>query len=54
MSAFSALVLAVALTYAVGDFYRPYLPKAAALGLDLLVCFALFRASHTYLKHLKD
>lgn len=54
MSAFSALVLAVALTYAIGDIYRPYLPKAAALGLDLLVCLAIFRAAHAYLKHLKD
>lgn len=53
MTAFPALVLAVALTYAFGDVYRPVLPKVVAYTLDLVVCLLVFRVANSYLKKLK-
>lgn len=53
MTAFPALVLAVALTYAVGDLYRPYVPAFFAYLLDLIIGVVIFRFTNSYLKRLK-
>lgn len=54
MSAFPALALAIALTYLIGDVYRPYLPKGLAYLIDFAVCVVVFRFTHLYLKKLKE
>lgn len=54
MSAFPALALAIALTYLVGDLYRPYLPRGIGYIVDFALCAVIFRVTHLYLKKLKD
>lgn len=54
MSAFPALALALALTYLLGDLYRPYVPKGVGYMIDLALCALVFRFTYRYLKNLKD
>lgn len=54
MSAFPALALAIALTYVLGDFFRPFLPRPLDWALDILLCFALYKISHYYLSKLRE
>lgn len=53
MSAFPALALAIAMTYMLGDLYRPYMPKGLGYMIDLGLCLLVFRFTHRYLKNLK-
>jgi hypothetical protein len=54
MSAFPALALAIALTYVIGDAYRPLLPRALSFLLDMGLVLILFLISNRYLKNLKE
>lgn len=54
MSAFPAMALAIALTYVVGDLYRPTLGFWLSVPIDLVLCFVIFRVSNKYLKALKE
>lgn len=54
MSAIPALALAVALTYVIGDLYRPYLPGAVSILVSGVVCLVLFKVTNHYLKALKE
>jgi hypothetical protein len=54
VSAFPALALAIALTYVLGDFFRPFLPRPLGWALDILLCFALYKISHYYLSKLRE
>lgn len=54
MSAFPALALAIALTYVLGDFFRPFLPLPISMILDIALCFALYKIANHYLKKLRE
>jgi hypothetical protein len=54
LSAFPALTLAIALTYVLGDFFRPFLPRPLGWMLDIALCFVLYKITHHYLSKLRE
>lgn len=54
VSAFPALALAIALTYVLGDFFRPFLPRPLGWLLDIALCFALYKITYYYLSKLRE
>ena len=48
------LLLSVALTYVIGDLYRPHLSTALHLVLDLVICIVLYRIANHYFSNLRD
>jgi hypothetical protein len=54
MSAFPALALAIALTYLIGDLYRPFLPQFISYGADLTLAAIVFLTANRFLKGLKE
>ena len=49
-----ALALAIALTYVLGDFFRPFLPRPLGWLLDIALCFALYKITYYYLSKLRE
>jgi hypothetical protein len=54
MSAFPALALAIAMTYLVGDLYRPFVPQLVSYMLDLVLAAGVFMVANRVLKELKE
>ena len=54
VSAFPALALAIALTYVIGDFFRPHLPQPISIVLDVVLCFVLYKVTNHYLSKLRE
>jgi hypothetical protein len=54
VSAFPALALAIALTYVIGDFFRPHLPQPISIVVDIVLCFVIYKISHHYLNKLRE
>lgn len=54
VSAFPALALAIALTYVIGDLFRPHLPQPISIVLDILLCFVLYKIANHYLRKLRE
>jgi hypothetical protein len=54
VSAFPALALAIALTYVIGDLYRPHLPLWISIAFDVVICIVLYKVTHHYLRKLRD
>jgi hypothetical protein len=54
VSAFPALALAIALTYVLGDFFRPFLPRPLGWILDIALCFVIYKISYYYLSKLRE
>lgn len=48
------LLLAIAVTYLLGDLYRPHLPMAAYLMLDLVLSIVLYRIANHYFSNLRS
>lgn len=54
VSAFPALALAIALTYVIGDFFRPHLPQPISIMADIALCFVLYKVTNHYLRQLRE
>lgn len=54
MSAFPALALAIALTYVIGDFFRPHLPQPISIVVDIVLCFVIYKVTNHYLSKLRE
>lgn len=54
MNGFTALVLAIALSYVIGDFFSPYLPGFLSLVVYLVLCLVIFKVANRYFKYLKE
>ena len=54
MSAFPALALAIALTYVIGDLFRPHLPQPLSILVDIVLCFVIYKVTNHYLSKLRE
>ncbi|MCR6652776.1 MAG: hypothetical protein NVV73_15420 [Cellvibrionaceae bacterium] len=54
MSAFPSLALAIALTYVIGDLFRPHLPQPFSALVDIVLCIVIYKITNHYLRKLRD
>lgn len=54
MNGLTALILAIALSYVIGDFFRPYLPGPLSWVVYLVSCLVIFKVANRYFKYLKE
>jgi len=54
VSAFPALALAIALTYVIGDLFRPHLPQPLSILVDIVLCFVIYKVTNHYLSKLRE
>jgi hypothetical protein len=54
VSAFPALALAIALTYVIGDLFRPHLSQPFSAIVDVVLCIVIYKITNHYLRKLRD
>jgi ABC-type dipeptide/oligopeptide/nickel transport system permease subunit len=54
VSAFPSLALAIALTYVIGDLFRPHLSQPFSAIVDIVLCIVIYKITNHYLRKLRD